>query len=740
MTAIEGSGLFLDRLTGRQAGAPTATMLVGQWMLAENARGAFMNSVAAARGDFVMPDREGRWQVVTTDGVAHGGTVARSLSPDDLEAESVQAIGARLGAMVDDGATWLDWIGVAPLVPGISEQIDVRPLERQLREHFGHLRAVCERPRAHLHVEVERVPVSRARRIPPAAVSYLASHTEDWDRPLLRGVLPKRVNSEVRHDQIDIYENRVAARLLDNLNAYLSRRIQALQRYLRMFEAKEDFSSAISGTYQRGRRISELWGESLESGEGRAKVAATLRELESLKYRLMGLHGSPLYEEVPRRAFVATTLKTTNILSNDQHYRRVADLWRAWARTGAGRTVGTKELYAQAQALSCGLDRFAMLLVVRALDMLGFEPTEAMLTEWLCPGTTLRIRGGGVALALAWRLDGSIQLAVDDRELNIVALASNLAAGSDERIEVTLEQLRLALGEREGGPTVVLYLASGDRQASAAQVLHESLYTVGNDPEHALAGGGCLPVSPWDIGSTERVARALRWFLTSARFLEYPFSVRVPQNAWGRVDFADHADWLRVELDEALALTRPPRDFEWDRLDPDSIVKAAQADRDRAFVEHERLSAELREAARQGKTGSLGRMKHEAHEKVLRCENALEASRSLAAALQDRCERAHALLACPTCGHRADPVRDFRALDRDCFRVDCSGCGTRWGTQLCSNGHRYPVLLPSGRFSESADESPGWHDRVYGCDLLAVPARRDEGGWGFVCPHCGEVS
>ena len=124
-------------------------------------------------------------------------------------------------------------------------------------------------------------------------------HTEDWDHRRLRGISPKRILAEVRHDQFDIYENRVTARLLDNLAAYLNRRISKLNSLIRMFQEKEDFSSEMSGTYQRHRRISKLWGESIDANEGRRKAEATLKELERLKYKLMSLHGSTLYEEVP---------------------------------------------------------------------------------------------------------------------------------------------------------------------------------------------------------------------------------------------------------------------------------------------------------------------------------------------------------------------------------------------------------------------------------------------------------
>src|SRR5690606_9670953 len=81
---------------------------------------------------------------------------------------------------------------------------------------------------------------------------------------------------------------------------------------------------------------------------------------------------------------------------------------------------------------------------------------------------------------------------------------------------------RTALDGRDNRDLLVLFLASDEAQASTEAELLASLHTVGNDPRHALAGVGCLPVSPWEIGSTERVARALRWFLSSAPLPRLP--------------------------------------------------------------------------------------------------------------------------------------------------------------------------------------------------------------------------
>lgn len=736
--------MYRDRLTGCRVSTPPLTgTLVGRWVLDADTVEVFMNSAAAAAGEFLVPETSGHWHVLTGEGERQSGTVARAHAPEDLEAESVRTIGDRLDELAEGGATWLEWIDVVPLVPGISEQVDLLPLERLIQDqrNFGALKTICWKPRAHLHVEIERAPVSKARRVPAAAASYLAAHTEDWDRPLLRGILPKRILAEVRQDQVDIYENRVAARLLDNLGAYLNRRIQLLRRLLKVFQEKEDYSSSIGGTYQRERRMSQLWGESIDANEGRRKAEVALKELEALKYRLMGLLGSPLYEEVPRRAHVATTLKTTNVLANDQHYRRVAELWREWARTGAGRTRSPAELHAEAQRLSRGLDAFAMLLAVRALDTLGYEPSEAALSEPITRGKALPVQGHGLELTLSWRSDGTIGVGAGERELTIVALTANLSAGGDDRVQESLRRIRTALDDRDNRDLLVLFLASDEGQASTEAELLASLHTVGNDPRHALAGVGCLPVSPWELGSTERVARALRWFLSSARFLDYPLRVVVPEGARGLIDLQEHARWIaKVDGGTTLELQTPPHDYEWKALDVESIARTAEANLQVAIADHHRLTDELRDAVRQRKTGSLARQKRDAHEEVLRCERIATASNDLVEQLRGAHARAIALLECPTCGRTADPARDFQPRDRDSFQCTCRGCQTTWGTRLCGAGHLYATMLPSGVFVDAAHQGPGWEDQVYGCDILALPARRTDGKWGFLCPDCSQIS
>lgn len=734
--------IFLDRFKGDCVSSlPEGSTLIGRWLVA--ADDVFVNSAPASRGDFLVSELSGLWSVLMDDGQHHAGSITRAQLPDELEAKSIRIIGLRLDELIQRGRGWHDWLEVVPLAPGISEEVDLQPLERRIRENYGHIETVCRKPRAHLRVEVERVPVSSARRIPPNATSYLASHTEDWERPLLRGIMPKRVLAETRQDQLDIYENRVAARLLDNLIAYLNRRIQVLQRLLKLFKDKEDFSSDIGGTWQRKMRISELWGRSVDANEGQRQAEITLKELEWQKYKLMGLFSSVLYQEVPQRAFVPATLKSTNILTNDQHYRRVADLWREWARIGVGQLQSPAELYAEAQRLCHGLDTFAMLLTVRALDMLGYEPIEEVIVQGIMRGNTIPIQGRGVSIVLTWRKDGTIAVSMGDRILTIVTLAADMGAGNDEQVRQSLERVRVAADERSGGGLLVLFLASEDAWSVSDINLLKSLHTVGNDPRHRLAGVACLPVSPWEIGTTERVARALRWFLTSTCLSEYPQRVEVPPEVSDLIEYRDHSKWLvdQVSAKGMLVLQRPPEDYEWQRLDIQCLVQKSSADHGQAQSEHARISAELNLAARNRcPTGTLKQHKHTAHEKVIRSKYVAMAVDRLAKSLEDAKVRSYALLICPSCGKSADPGRDFIPRDRESFECGCNECSTKWGMRLCSNGHRFAVMLPGGKFIDTNDSRPGWEDRVYGCDLLAIPARTPNGSWGFVCPECGQLS
>ncbi len=295
-----------DRLTGTSDDRPTEPVVLGRFLVRPSGEGLLLqNTFPVTSPSFLVPDASGRWTLAGDGAARTEGSIGKAQIPDPLDVRGFTAVGGALGEAIEAGGSWLDATELSPLQPGMSERADLQPHERQLGERLRHLEAVCRRPRTKLDVEVERMAVSRARRVAPGAANYLAAHTEDWERRTLRSVVPRRILAVVRDDRFDIYENRVAARLVDRLSTYLEHRIQEVTRLIRVFQEASDYrASTAGGSIWRQQRLYRLWGESIDASEARRTAERTLRDLDLLRQRVGGLKDSVLYREVPRRAEV----------------------------------------------------------------------------------------------------------------------------------------------------------------------------------------------------------------------------------------------------------------------------------------------------------------------------------------------------------------------------------------------------------------------------------------------------
>jgi hypothetical protein len=719
-----------DRL-GAIGEARSGAALLGRFVVREGAPGElFMNSLPAQDGMFLVPESAGRWHLLRGAERVEG-TFAHAQMLDPLDVASIRTVGRSLGELVDQGGTWLDVLDVSPLVPGMSNRAEFQRFEQLLKENVGHLEEVCRRPRTHLRVEVERMAVSRARRFPAQAANYLAAHTEDWERPTLRSVVPKRILATVREDQFDIYENRVAVRLVDHLVVYLRRRVHEVTRLLRVFEeAAGNHGAAAGGSHWRQGRIYKLWGEALDASEAKRKAERTLGRLKHLLFTLSGLKDSVLYREVPRRATVGTTLAMTNILSDDAHYQHVAELWLEWARLGQERAVRPRAYFEEMQDLCRSFDSFALLLTVRALDQLGFEPTNL---ERSLSDREAKVRHGSRVARLSWATaDGAISLQVEGVEpLRIVPLCSSLAALDDEQLRGVLADADAHAGT--GTTTVILYPSPSE--AAAFEHLAPELAVRLRSLAHEVSrlgrrGAGFLSVSPWDIGSVERMARQLRWVTTAPTFLAYPPTIARPDLS----ELSRGHTWLEV-AGNGLRIVRAP--LENDALPTKRFVEDAAAQLKRLEEERTNVSLKLREAVRDRRaTGAVNARKKELNTEITDAEKRLEALRRFERDLAQAVGVVDDLLGCLTCNTRADARRDFKPMGQH-FSCTCSDCSTTWGTIACGRCSRsIPVLQLHGTAWTTLAGEPGWVDRILGADVLAVP-------WvagteiGFVCPSCG---
>ena len=271
---------------------------------------------------------------------------------------------------------WLEWSGISPLAPGLDEAVKPHPFEDRIEAEIEHLAAVCRNPRTHIRRETERVLVARARRIARDAPARLASHTEDWEHRTIAGIRPRRILADIRKN--DGTSTRTGWRC-DSSTISSRGCAGGLPKYaasaMTVYARMEKIRGSVSGTRHRAHRIYTLWGEGWDNSPSEV-AESTLKRLEDLLYKFLGLMDSRLYKHIPGRARAPGGLRTTNLFGNDEHYRGVARLWHEWSRLAVPRASSPSELRARYQDLHRGFDAWCMLVIVRACSQLRLDPVE----------------------------------------------------------------------------------------------------------------------------------------------------------------------------------------------------------------------------------------------------------------------------------------------------------------------------------------------------------------------------
>ena len=674
---------FEDRFSGRVVDAlPAGTQHAGRWIVRGRGTTGTMrvNHVAVQSGDALMPGPTGEWEV------GKGGLEDASVGqffPDalasDQDVEALLQLGQRLREESHDG--WLAWSGVNPLAPGLDEAVRPHPFEDRIEHELQHLEAVCHKPRTHIRLEVERELVGRARRIAREAPEWLAAHTEDWHHRTLAGVQPRRIRAEIREERWDLYENRVAARLVDKLVVWLRRRIAEVRRIrddiLSRFEELDD--TAQDGSRHRAERIYSLWGEAWHAN-WQEVADSTLKRLERLLYKVLALQDSSLYRQVPMRAQVPRTLRMTNLLTTDDHYRGVA---RLWSLLPTRDSLSPRMHYQRQQDLHRSFDAWCMLLVVRACSQLRICPADD--DDWesaLAKGHSVQLEKG---LRVEWEDCGSVSIGATQEmgglTLRFVpSLQSLESARTEDALAQRVAPITDAVAEQPHW-TVVLH------PGSASRAPYDAIATIGNPPQPGVPGAvDFIRVSPFSLDCVERVARAIRWATLVPRLLAYPPSVSAPPDEPHRA-----ASWLDKDDNGQWAMVALPRG-------------------------HESIERGLREAERRER-GTAKRQMAKKDEAKKAVDEWRTFKQTVDAAIANLCE----LRTCPRCGERAE----FQQRGARCFTARCrsDSCRAQWELRALPDGKgRVPVFLVP---LPNPAAGPHEIDELVGCDILALPSEDD---------------
>ena len=692
---------FYNRLTGKTYKEMPDRLSLGQWQIITEAEDITVNAISILKQPrlYIFPDLRKCCSIRLSNGDIKEQYFPNWQISSDLLLESLSFYAARLDKV--SGNLWEEWVNISPLVHDIGETICLQPLEELIQKYIGHIEEICHRPRTYLKMETDRLPISRVQRISPHATEFLSAHTEDWEKRTFRNIRPKRVLCLIQEDMLDIYENKVTARLIDRLLEYLQKRITEVRVLQQELEQADDFSKDIQKIYWRNRnRICNLWGEQFESATALKTAEETLKILKQLQYKLRGLLDTELYRTIPKQATVGNTLNRTNILINDPHYRYVDRLWQAWMPWKRRQIQTPQQIFETYQQSFKGFEAFCLLLISRALTGngttddrgLGFEASPCFPLS-----DSIQFNSLKGDITLKFEPDGTIILEADGiQPLKLVPLMLPLTATEDATIiNSILDEFSSACSINHNGSVIILYPGTEDERRKLLKSLQQQINSLGNDYSTKDKTLAILPVSPLDILSVERIARAVQWWLYTEYCQIYPFTIQ-----------AKIPDLL---LEGNSWIVKEGRNYK--------LLRSPRSEEQATFNKH------------------LSNLITETESRGAKAKAELSELQNLNNFVNEVKDKFKPLLTCPTC-HKKN--NKFQNLDRKCFRCVCDGCETEWGKRICvkCSGH-YPYIQLSdfNTLDRLNEQAVGWADRVLGRNTLALPSLNATKK--FICPQCG---
>jgi hypothetical protein len=439
--------------------------------------------------------------------------IMRRNAPDAMIIGSVVHVARELNRASDIG----DYLSTPLLVSDIAGYMASTALDDAMTRYLGALTAVCTRPHDRLAVEHVLIRADHARRVPAAGLARLASHSEEWAGVQFGEVIPEKLMAQQYAEDFDFYENQIAAQLVDHLRRYLAQRIGDLSRLRRHLADLDHYERALRDGRQSHwaqSRLANLLAEAADAAERQpSSVANVLKQLSDWQATVNLLRGTPVYRVANRRASIPLRLRRTNLLTRDRRYYETALLWEAWALR---RLAESDTLQDQQRDFPDAYCSYMLAITIRACTILGFTPVGAAVPA---PGALpIEIRASdGVRLRLECSVNhdgGLIEFSADEAPVvQIVVLREDLTG------DASLTETRKAVTtvSRHVGktvPTIITYPGDAAAREGLPPDLRRLAHWAGPIPPGTGTSRsllGVVPVTPLEIESTERLARALRW-------------------------------------------------------------------------------------------------------------------------------------------------------------------------------------------------------------------------------------
>jgi hypothetical protein len=371
-----------------------------------------------------------------------------------------------------------------------------------------------------------------------------------------------------REDDADLYENRMVAELVHPiLSTALTRRLHHLRRV--QADLADLTQAEDEGTHLRKGRLYRFWGEDSErAAMSSNQVSETLRTLEALAAWITSLRASTLSRLMRGRRTGQRSLRRTNVITNDRHYRATGLVWVAFERPPQAdetRDDRRRHILRRHRAF----DNYVFGLVVRAMAGLDYRPTNDHLPR---DGRPVDLRGPWGTATLG--RDGAGVLTIDSHGVDTRIVPLLDLVDPDDGPDVVADRWQ-SVRDAARRPTVVVHLTAFDTVRRLPSAQATPLASAGLDTPVADGSTVAVPVSPIETTSLERLSRAVAIAIRTPALTAYPATITLPTGKIPRrlIDHLADADITEPGLSPLLYRPRPgpapaPQTFDPERIRP----------------------------------------------------------------------------------------------------------------------------------------------------------------------------
>lgn len=697
--------VWRQRWTGKTGPEPRSELLPGLWQIEG---GGSLDGQPFVSSASILGSPPGRWTVVTA-AAKFEGDVIKAMRPPGPVLTSILELSQSLVGDVG-GKPVQEWLSRPVLLLRQAQHLAEPALVKLLQSpKLLQFTEVFRKPATRLTVDTELQAAGRAKRIPVRAVSHLAAHPEEWEAQNLVRILPRRIMAEVREEELGIYENRVASRLLDEVLHWVDDRIRNLTRLVQQLDKASDFSGALADAgHRRRHRLAVVWAGLHVDAHWAKQGHMQLEVLRAIRRRLLTAKDSALYGAIPVRSALPSSVRETNLFRDHRLYRSVFELWKAWSVDKAQKDAEAAQVEPQAPAQA--MDAFVVQCAMHALAQDNFRPADE--AQVVRPGyqADWHHAESKRILAFEWRTDGTARIGLPGKQesLHLIGVPASLSAsGTPTQTERLLRDWcpapQSGLESR-----ALIHIDPGE---TTSNTLRETdwLPLVDRGPLEPYASRPWLaaPISPWAVDSVERIGRLIRSWVWSTLTVHYPPRRKLPAH----LEMPTAGDVQRIGGTLVIA-------------GPSTAATERWVEQQANLTEDVLRSYELEKTTLRDRRDNLARQRE-----LTRLSTEASQKQAGLRELLDFLGGAKAdfawFVTCPVCQESDPQLIDFEHRE-DCFHARCGSCDAPWGIVKLACKHRVPFC------GTQAAIRPG-RDAVedLGVDLLA---QHLNGRWS--CPTC----